>query len=477
MAAAVSEELAAHLLRTDGQEDVCLATYSVSTGATRITSIVTSTIPPREGERKVHGNATFTGKYVVRAAAEAAQRGEGLVILHSHPGGRGWQGLSTPDRDTESEYARVAQAITGQPLVGMTLAGFDLSWSARLWKTSGELRPIDSVRVVGDRLRLSWNEQQRPSPKLTGAQVRTISAWGDEMQANISRLWVLVVGVGSVGLDVAQRLAATGIQHVGVMDFDWVKELNRDRMIGITRADVRMARSKVEVAGRLMARAATAAKPDLALHETSVCDPEGLAQALDYDVIFSCVDRPWPRAVLNSLAYADLIPVIDGGIAIETFEGGGMRNASWRVQTQVPGRPCMACNGQLRLDEVSLDREGLLDDPEYIRRAGLTAVHGRQNVAALAASVSAGQLAQFVSLVAAPGGMGAPAAQRYWLAPHWQESLDKVSTQPQCRFEQRIGEGDSRIQLAQPYSRWRSTIDERRLRAEMIARRRRQKSD
>src|SRR5439155_12756447 len=29
--------------------------------------------------------------------------------------------------------------------------------------------------------------------------------------------------------------------------------------------------------------------------------------------------------------------------------------------------------------------------------------------------------------LAAAGGMGVPAAQRYWLAPHWQESLDKVS--------------------------------------------------
>src|SRR5258708_3007520 len=174
MAAAVSEELAGHLLRADGQEDVCLATYSVSTGATRITSIVTSTILPRERERQVHGNATFTGKYVVRAPPEAPHRAEALLILHSHPCGRGFQGLSRPDRDTESEYARVAQAITGQPLVGMTLAGFDLSWSGRLWETSGELRPIDSVRVVGDRLRLSWNEQRRPSPKVTGGQVRTI---------------------------------------------------------------------------------------------------------------------------------------------------------------------------------------------------------------------------------------------------------------------------------------------------------------
>jgi hypothetical protein len=119
-------------------------------------------------------------------------------------------------------------------------------------------------------------------------------------------------------------------------------------------------------------------------------------------VIFSCVDRPWPRAVLNTVAYTDLIPVIDGGIALDTFSDGRMRNGIWRAHTLVPGRPCMACLGQPVVGDVSLDKLGLLDDPKYIAMAKREAPC-RQNVAALSASVSSALLAQFVSLTAHPG--------------------------------------------------------------------------
>lgn len=461
MTADVDEALRSHLIREDGQEDVCLATYSISTGERRETTLVTRIELPRDGERAVHGNASFTGGYVLRVASEAARRGQGLVILHSHPNGSGWQGLSYEDHDSEQSFQRLAQTMTGLPLLGMTLAGSDNTWSARQWTQGSTPVWAESIRVVGDKLRVSWNQQLCPVPVQTGSQVRTVSAWGDRIQADVARLGVLVVGVGSVGLDVAQRLAATGILHVGVMDFDSVEEVNLDRMVGATRRDARRHLPKVEVAARLMRTAATAEAPDIAIHGMSICDPAGLAIALDYDVIFSCVDRPWPRAVLNVIAYADLIPVIDGGISIETFSGGGMRGASWRTQTLVPGRPCMACSGQLRMGQVALDQQGLLDDPEYIRRAGIDTGPRNQNVAALSASVSAAQLAQFVSLVAAPGGRGVPGPLRYVLGTHHLEHLD-CHTQEFCPSELATGVGNGRSALTRREGPWNAVLATRR---------------
>lgn len=101
MTALAAEQLRRHVDRADGQEDICLATYRPSTGATRTTALITSVITPEPGERHVHGNASIEGDYVLRAAAVAHQRGDGLVLCHSHPGGRGWQGMSGPDYDAE----------------------------------------------------------------------------------------------------------------------------------------------------------------------------------------------------------------------------------------------------------------------------------------------------------------------------------------------------------------------------------------
>jgi len=435
----IHNQLNSHLLRDDGQEDVCLATYSTSTGAARTSQLLGSVELPRDGDRTVHGNASFAGEYVLRVCSHAARQGRGVAILHSHPSGRGWQGLSGFDHDAECSYADLVKRMTGLSLVGMTLAGRDHVWSARTWDKA---EPVwsESVRVVGPRLTVHWNDDLLPVPQPRSSQGRTISAWGEAMQATLARLRVLVAGVGSVGLDVANRLAATGIRHVAVMDYDVIEPVNLDRMIGATRRDARLRRPKVDVAARLMRTASTAANPVIAALDTSICSPAGLAAALDFDVIFSCVDRPWPRAILNKMAYADLIPVIDGGIGIDTFADGRMRSASWRSHTIVPGLPCLACSQQLSQQEVTLEMEGLLDDPGYIRRAGRENNRGSANVAALSASVSAAQPTQFISLVVAPSGHGVPGPLRYILAPHVLEHMPH-HTQRALRFRSTTGAG------------------------------------
>ena len=473
MSADVHADLVAHLARHDGQEEVCLATYRPSTGVTRRTAIVSEVITPLPGERAVHGSAFITGEYVVRAAAIARDRDEGLVLSHSHPVGRGWQTLSSTDRDAERSFANLAREITGVPLVGMTLAGRDGSWSARHWDrgVGGDVAFTDAenIRVVGARLAVSWNDTMVPRPDVQATQGRSISCWGQAMHDDLVRRSVLVVGTGGVGLEVALRLAATGVTRIGLMDFDTVEEHNLYGLIGVTATDVWLRRAKVDVARRLVLENATASKLDLQTWDHSVCEPAGALHALDFDLIMCCVDRPWPRAVLNLLAYTDLVPVIDGGLAVDVFpDGEGMRNATWRSHVIRPGRPCMVCNGQLDLGELAADVGVCSDDPHDFVGPGPTnhsadggvQAGARQNVAVLSIGVASALLAQYVSFNVAPGGSGEPGPLQYVLSTNTLEHLPVLS-RPYCLYEAAEALGNARPVLSGRHPKAEERRDER----------------
>jgi molybdopterin-synthase adenylyltransferase len=127
--------LADHLLRPDGQEDVCFALWYPSTGARRTTALIAEPILPRDGERHVHWNASFEPQFLDRAIEFALAKGAGVALLHSHLG-PGWQGMSADDIAAEQGNAGQVLAATGLPLVGLTI-GTDGALSARFWIRAG----------------------------------------------------------------------------------------------------------------------------------------------------------------------------------------------------------------------------------------------------------------------------------------------------------------------------------------------------
>src|SRR5712692_7268492 len=93
-----------HLLRDDGAEDIAFAIWYPSQGHKRVTALSHHIMLPEEGDRAVHGNASFNGQYFERAARSATRSGGGIALMHSHPSGKGWQGLSEDDAKAESGH-------------------------------------------------------------------------------------------------------------------------------------------------------------------------------------------------------------------------------------------------------------------------------------------------------------------------------------------------------------------------------------
>jgi len=407
MTETVNEKLFKHLIRKDGQEDLCFVFYKISTGKTRTSGVINEILLPDLGDRNVHGNVSFNSDYFDKVTSYALANSFGICFIHSHPSS-GWQGMSLDDVKAEKMLAPRAKAVTGLPLIGMTL-GIDNYWSARFWiKKEPNLylkKWCESVRVVGKSLKTYYNDKLLPKLCFGEEFKRTISSWGDSKQQDISRLKVGIVGMGSVGSIVAEALHRTGIFDVAYIDFDLLERKNLDRLLAAGRTDI--GKYKVEFQKERLEKTKLFSDLNITTVPYSIYEKEGLECALDRDVLFSCVDMPLPRYVLDCISFANLIPVIDGGIDTNPKKDlTNLDQARWKAHTIGPERVCMQCLGQYKPEDAALEQSGELDNPNYIK--GLPKDHfinRGENVFGFSLSLAGMEIQQFLSLLLNPRGI------------------------------------------------------------------------
>ena len=448
MSTSLAGALHGPLVRDDGQEDLTFALWYPSEGMNRKTALLFRSIRPGPGDREIHGNVSFNPGYLQRALEEALRHRAGLAFLHSHPF-PGWQHMSEDDVAAERRIARAGCALTGLPLIGMT-TGNDGTWSARTWvaetdKPEPRMSWLPEVRVVGEALRVSRVPRSPRPERKAETLIRTVAAWGDDAQIELERVRVGIVGIGSVGSMVAESVARIGMQKITLIDFDEVELKNLDRLVAATEPDV--GRLKTEVTAERLRSVATAAAIDLRVVPERISHPDSYRAALDCDILFSCVDRPHPRHVLNFLAYSHLVPVIDGGILVR-HRKGQFRGADWQVQTVAPGRACLRCLGAYDENAVSLDQAGLLDDPSYM--AGLDAgspLHRRENVFPFSANLASLEVFHMISMVTGIAGQSDLGVQRFRYYPGIMDQRVGLACQRGCEFDQFVATGDHHFSL------------------------------
>ena len=433
-------ELVNFLLQSINDEEICFALWYPANGKQRNSILIHDVIYPKKGDRKRHGNVSALPQYIDRVKEIARKKKAGLIMIHTHPTNCGHQDVSIPDLYYEQDMlSREIFGYTGFPFVGMTLSN-DKVWSARIYPKPYKIRWCTSVRIVGKNLRIHFNPKLKPPLIPNQKHITTASVWDEKIHADIMRLKVGIIGSGSIGTGVGQIISRIGINHIYLMDYDIVKIHNLDRLDGVFEKDV--GKQKIKVVSKLLKKSATNENFICTTSNSSIVELDGFEEALDCDLLFSCVDRPWPRQVMNHLAYSSLIPVINGGVSFKITEGK-LVHGVYCAQTVAPGRCCMGCYGSYNNSQVQQDRNGLFDDPQYVEEQEKRDGPSRQNIMPFVFSLSGLETIQFTELVTNLAKIGDLGKQEY----NYATGEIKAEHRPcieNCYYQQIIGLGDSK---------------------------------
>ena len=211
---------------------------------------------------------------------------------------------------------------------------------------------------------------------------------------------VLIIGLGGLGSPVAMYLAAAGVGHLVLADFDNVDLTNLQRQIAHTSARIGM--NKAVSA----AQAARELNPGITLEAIEqLLDEKSLAQQVQQvDVVIDCTDNFQARFAINAACVAAKVPLVSGAAIrlegqVAVFDARNERS------------PCYRCLYEEDNDDASCAANGVL--------------------APLVGIIGATQALEAIKLI---GGFGTGLTGRLLLldARHMQWREIKLSRDPHC---------------------------------------------
>ncbi len=153
---------------------------------------------------------------------------------------------------------------------------------------------------------------------------------GMEGQLKLKQARVLMIGTGGLGAPLGLYLAAAGVGHLGLVDFDTVDFTNLQRQVTFGTSDV--GRRKVEAARERLANL----NPEIEINvfETMLTSANALELFRDYDIIVDGTDNFPTRYLVNDAC------VLSGKINVY---GSIFRFEGQATVFGAPGGPCYRC--------------------------------------------------------------------------------------------------------------------------------------
>jgi len=157
-----------------------------------------------------------------------------------------------------------------------------------------------------------------------------IPDFGEEGQGKLKDSHAVIVGVGGLGCASATYLAAAGVGHIAIVDFDIVELPDLNRQILYGEEDV--GKKKVIAAKRKLSRLNS--KLEITPVFAKITEENVLSLIDGARVVVDGLDNSATRLVVNSACVKQKIPYIYGGVS----------RLRGMVTTIIPGQtPCLAC--------------------------------------------------------------------------------------------------------------------------------------
>lgn len=351
-------ELNHHVLQND-DEQIMVMFCGVSRGAGQVRLICKDLIKarPRDLESCSEFGATLKKRFLRRILRRAKRDRLSVIICHSHPFSGEDVCFSVVDDANDAEMAsyvssRIPGILFGSLVVGRT----DIK--ARIYdKAERKMVRVDEVWVIG-RTIMKYPEKSVEcdyQPFL-----RQVLLFGWRGQDKLVGFTVAVVGLGGLGIIVAEMLCRLGIGRLIVVDFDLVEVSNLNRLLGATADDV--GRAKVEV---FKAGAAKYSRTRIDAICGSILALSVLERVKEAEVVFGCVDNETARSRLNDWAVKYCIPLID--LATGIVGERGFIEAGGQVRVVLPDGFCLNCIGGIDSNQVM--QELLTEEDIQMRNA------------------------------------------------------------------------------------------------------------
>lgn len=371
------KEVHTKVLSTGPDESVAFLTAKYFETGERTIFLAEAMVSPKPEDYLRQGpyHLQVSPLYVNRVLNVAEDQKNTVIMVHNHPFEEGIPFYSPTDDHGEALTSEtISKCLERNPPVGSMLFG-QAHVTARMWTGLSQKRSLSPVNVLdGTSFHIHLPSPESGSKRKDFVD-RQIKALGQNVQAQLEQMDIGVVGLGGTGSAVAEQLARMGVTKLRLVDHEKIEKSNLSRLYGSTMQDVQRKKYKVDVVGSHLAKISP--QLDLVRVNESVMKHDVLRTLANCDIIFSCLDRHGPRAVLNELSYQCFVPIIDVGVGLQKDENGIVGGAV-RATIIGPGLPCLICQDIVRPEVITAENLSPADYEKRRAEGYVTDVH--QNV-------------------------------------------------------------------------------------------------